>query len=95
MAILISTSVDLAIFSLSDSEAGGEMLSFKEHRKAHYNEFLKVKELQRAGSLIDDDVDEAGNSAVKEGGCNHSANGAPQTQHDHEEGQQPEPEGTT
>ncbi|PPR85841.1 hypothetical protein GOBAR_AA34850 [Gossypium barbadense] len=41
-------------------EEDGSGMSFKEHRKAHYNEFLKVKELRQKGSFLEDEGDDVG-----------------------------------
>lgn len=77
----------------SDSDTEKNGASFWEHRKAHYNEYLNVKELRRKGSLVDDedenDEERGGDSSssslsfgvkeigIQEQGTSPSSSGAP------------------
>ncbi|XP_038993557.1 protein phosphatase inhibitor 2-like [Hibiscus syriacus] len=41
--------------------------SFKEQRKAHYDEYLKIKELRRKGSFLEDEVEGESSSSLSSG----------------------------
>ncbi|XP_077253391.1 protein phosphatase inhibitor 2-like isoform X2 [Tasmannia lanceolata] len=57
-----------------DFDSDKDRLSFKDHRRAHYNEYRMVKELWRTGSLLNEEADEdAGHGKVKPERCDSSS----------------------
>nr|XP_009766342.1 PREDICTED: protein GLC8-like isoform X1 [Nicotiana sylvestris]XP_016433403.1 PREDICTED: protein GLC8-like isoform X1 [Nicotiana tabacum] len=63
------------IMDQDDEDSGSERSkSFREHRRAHYDEYRKIKELRRTGSSLEDaSDDEIGDLEKRDGRCNTSS----------------------
>ncbi|XP_030463547.1 protein phosphatase inhibitor 2 [Syzygium oleosum] len=55
-----------------DSETDKSGMTFREHRRAHYDEFLKVRELRKQGSLLEE-VEEDAEYMDKDDGARDSS----------------------
>lgn len=72
-----------------EEDEDGAKLSFKEHRKVHYDEFRKVKELLRTGSLSDLVGEDNGIEKGGEGGGSSTTCSVQESQPDENQHQPP------
>ncbi|KAK9672652.1 hypothetical protein RND81_12G114600 [Saponaria officinalis] len=72
-----TTSEDEGDATQEDDEDSDRSKNFKAHRTAHYDEFLKVKELRRKGSFMEEESDEDEDGVSKKGKASASSSSSP------------------